>query len=154
MIAILTGGEFFGEGCLAEQRTRLFNAIAIAPSSVVSLNKPVMQQILRDEPVFAALFIHRLLSGNIRVEEDVIDQLFNSCEKRLARMLLLMAHFGKDGHPEPVIATIDPEKLAEMTGTTRSRVRYFMNKFRKLGFIEDGDGLRVHTALLNVLLRD
>jgi CRP/FNR family cyclic AMP-dependent transcriptional regulator len=118
------------------------------------LEKSAINAVLRDEPVFSALFISYLLARNIRIEEDLVDQLFNSSEKRLARLLLLLANFGKEGKPEPVIPKVSQESLAEMIGTTRSRVSFFMNKFRKLGFIEYNGGLSVHSSLLNVVLHD
>jgi CRP-like cAMP-binding protein len=121
----------------------------------VRLDKLEMVRVLRDEPVFAELFLHHLLSRNIRIEEDLVDQLFNSSEKRLARVLLLLANFGKAGKTEPVVAKMSQEMLAEIVGTTRARVNFFMNKFRKLGFIDyDGEGLRVHSSLLHVVLHD
>jgi CRP-like cAMP-binding protein len=129
-------------------------AVAATECSVMRLEKSVMIAVLRNEPVFSALFISYLLTRNIRIEEDLVDQLFNSSEKRLARLLLLLANFGKEGKPEPVIPKVSQETLAEMIGTTRSRVSFFMNKFRKLGFIEYNGGLSVHSSLLNVVLHD
>ena len=129
-------------------------AAAVTECSVVRLEKSAMIAVLRDEPVFSALFISYLLTRNIRIEEDLVDQLFNSSEKRLARLLLLLANFGKEGKPEPVIPKISQETLAGMIGTTRSRVSFFMNKFRKLGFIDHNGGLSVHSSLLNVVLHD
>jgi CRP-like cAMP-binding protein len=129
-------------------------AAAATQCSVMRLEKSAMVAVLRDEPVFSALFITHLLTRNIRIEEDLVDQLFNSSEKRLARLLLLLANFGKDGKPEVVIPKVSQERLAEMIGTTRSRVSFFMNKFRKLGFIEYNGGLSVHSSLLNVVLHD
>jgi CRP/FNR family transcriptional regulator, cyclic AMP receptor protein len=154
VLAVLGGGFFFGEGCLAGQPVRMATAIAIADCSIVEVKKSVMVQVLRDEPVFAETFIAHLLTRNIRIEEDLVDHLFNSSEKRLARILLLLANFGKDGRPEEVIPNISQEMLAEMIGTTRSRVSFFLNKFRKLGFIEYNGGMHVHSSLLNVILHD
>ena len=155
VIALLTGGDFFGEGCLAGQIKRMCTATAMTECLTVRLEKSEMVRVLRDEPVFAESFMHYLLSRNIRIEEDLVDQLFNSSEKRLARVLLLLANFGKAGKAEPVIAKMSQEMLAEIVGTTRARVNFFMNKFRKLGFIDyDGGGLRVHSSLLHVVLHD
>lgn len=154
VIAILSPGFFFGEGCLASQPLRMASAIAIEDCSIVEVKKSVMNRILHDEPEFSETFITHLLTRNIRIEEDLIDQLFNSSEKRLARILLLLANFGKDSRPEEVIPNISQETLAEMIGTTRSRVSFFLNKFRKLGFIEYNGGMHVHTSLLNVILHD
>ena len=154
VIAILDTGDFLGEGCLAAQPLRMATATAISDCSIVQLERVAMIRILHDEPTFSEMFISYLLSRNMRIEEDLVDQLFNSSEKRLARVLLLLSHFGKEGKPEPVIAKISQETLAEMIGTTRSRVSFFMNKFRNLGFIEYKDGLEVHSSLLNVVLQD
>lgn len=154
VIAILTAGAFFGEGCIAGQPVRMATAAAIVDCSLVQVQKSVMVRILHDEPEFTELFISHLLTRNIRIEEDLIDQLFNSSEKRLARILLLLANFGKEGRPEEVIPNISQETLAEMIGTTRSRVSFFLNRFRKLGFIEYNGGMHVHTSLLNVILYD
>ena len=154
ILAILGVGDFFGEGCLAGQPLRMATAIATTECSVMRLEKSAMIAVLREEPIFSALFISYLLTRNIRIEEDLVDQLFNSSEKRLARLLLLLANFGKEGKPEPVIPKVSQETLAEMIGTTRSRVSFFMNKFRKLGFIEYNGGLSVHSSLLNVVLYD
>jgi CRP/FNR family transcriptional regulator, cyclic AMP receptor protein len=154
VIAILGRGDFFGEGCLAGQPIRMAGATAISDCSVVRLRKSSMVQVLQKEPAFSALFVEYLLSRNIRIEEDLVDQLFNSSEKRLARVLLLLANFGKEGKPEPVVAKLSQETLAEIIGTTRSRVSFFMNKFRKLGFIHYNGGLEVHSSLLNVVLHD
>jgi len=154
VVAILTDGFFFGEGCLAGQPLRMATAIAITECSVVQVKKSVMTRVLHDEPEFSATFIEHLLARNIRIEEDLVDQLFNSSEKRLARILLLLANFGKDGRPEEVIPNISQETLAEMIGTTRSRVSFFLNKFRKLGFIEYNGKMHVHSSLLNVVLHD
>jgi CRP-like cAMP-binding protein len=155
VIALLAGGDFFGEGCLAGQIKRMSTATAMTDCETVRLDKLEMVRVLRDEPVFAEVFLHHLLSRNIRIEEDLVDQLFNSSEKRLARVLLLLANFGKAGKTEPVVAKMSQEMLAEIVGTTRARVNFFMNKFRKLGFIDyDGEGLRVHSSLLHVVLHD
>jgi CRP-like cAMP-binding protein len=154
VVAILEQGSFFGEPCLAGQPLRLATATALDASTIVRIEKDAIIRVLHDEPAFAELFLSYLLSRNIRIQEDLVDQLFNSSEKRLARLLLLLAHFGKEGKPEPVIAKIPQETLAEMIGTTRSRVSFFMNKFRKLGFIDYKDRLHVHSSLLNVVLHD
>ena len=154
ILAIMGAGDFFGEGCLVGQLLRMATAAAATECSVMRVEKSAMVAVLRDEPVFAALFITYLLTRNIRIEEDLVDQLFNSSEKRLARLLLLLANFGKEGKPEPVIPKVSQETLAEMVGTTRSRVSFFMNKFRKLGFIEYNGSLSVHSSLLNVVLHD
>ena len=158
VIAIIGPGDFFGEGSLNGHSLRMATVTAMTQCSIMRLEKSAMVQALHDEPKFADLFISHLLHRNSRVEEDLVDQLFNSSEKRLARTLLLLANFGKDSKPEPVIAKISQETLAEMVGTTRSRVSFFMNKFRRLGLIDyngetHGD-LHVHTALLNMVLRD
>ena len=158
IVAVLEEGAFFGEGCLAGQLVYMATATTLEDSILVRISKTAMIQVLHDEPTFTELFLTHLLARNIRTQEDLVDQLFNSSEKRLARVLLLMAHFGKEGKPEAVIAKVSQETLAEMVGTTRSRVSFFMNKFRKLGFIEyDGashTGLHVHSSLLNVVLHD
>ena len=154
VIAILGVGNFFGEGCLGGQRLRMATSIAMSECSIVRLEKQGTIRVLHDEPMFSELFLSYLLSRNIRLEEDLVDQLFNSSEKRLARVLLLLANFGKEGKTEPVIPKISQETLAGIIGTTRSRVSFFMNKFRKLGLIDYGDGLEVHSSLLNVVLHD
>src|SRR5215212_8527512 len=154
VVAILGAGDFFGEGCLAGQPLRISTVAAMADSSIARLQKVAVIRVLHEEPAFSELFMAYLLARNVRVEADLIDQLFNSSEKRLARLLLLMANFGKEGKPEPVIAKISQETLAEMVGTTRSRVSMFMNKFRKLGFVKYNGGLEVHNSLLNVVLHD
>lgn len=154
VIAILERGAFFGESCLAGQVIRTATATAVEESSIVRIDKEAMIRVLHQEPAFAQLFMTYLLAHTIRIEEDLVDHLFNSSEKRLARALLLLAHFGKEGKPETVIAKISQETLAEMIGTTRSRVSFFMNKFRKLGFIEYNGQLHVHSSLLNVILHD
>ena len=156
MIGILNEGAFFGEGCLTGQRLRLCSATAMTNCSVMKIDKKSMIEVLHQEHEFSDLFVAYLLARNIRYEEDLVDQLFNSSEKRLARILLLLAHFGKDGKHETVIPKMSQETLAEMIGTTRSRVSFFMNRFRKLGFIdyEGGSGLQVHSSLLNIVLHD
>ncbi|TKB88213.1 MAG: Crp/Fnr family transcriptional regulator, partial [Nitrospira sp.] len=143
VVAILERTAFFGEGCLAGQPVRMAAATALDPSTIVRIDKSAMLRLLHDEPTFSELFMAYLLSRNIRIEADLVDQLFNSSEKRLARILLLLAHFGKESKPETVIAKISQETLAEMVGTTRSRISFFMNRFRKLGFIEYNGGLHV-----------
>jgi CRP/FNR family transcriptional regulator, cyclic AMP receptor protein len=154
VIGVLERGSFFGEGCLAAQPLRMSTASAIQASSIVRVSRSTMVGLLHREPEFAEHFIAYLLSRNVRIEEDLVDQLFNSSEKRLARILLLLAHFGKESKPENVIPKVSQETLAAMVGTTRSRVSYFMNRFRKLGFIHYNGGLQVHSALLTVVLRD
>ncbi len=154
-IAILNEGSFFGEGSLAGQPFRMGSASAVTECTVLRIDKKSMVQALTREQAFSELFVSHLLARNIRYEEDLVDQLFNSSEKRLARILLLLAHFGKEGVPEVVIPKISQESLAEMVGTTRSRVSFFMNRFRKLGFVDyDGGGLQVHSSLLSVVLHD
>jgi CRP/FNR family transcriptional regulator, cyclic AMP receptor protein len=157
-IGILTEGNFFGEGSLAGQGLRMGSASAITDCELLRIEKKAMMDALHREHAFSDMFVAYLLARNIRYEEDLVDQLFNSSEKRLARLLLMLAHFGKEGVPEPVVPKISQETLAEMVGTTRSRVSFFMNRFRKLGFIQyaggvDG-GLQVHSSLLNVVLHD
>ena len=154
VVAILGDGDFLGEGCLAGQLLRISTATAISPSSILEIRKSAMMRVLREEQAFAERFIAHILARNIRFEADLVDQLFNSSEKRLARTLLLLARYGKAGKPEPIVPKISQETLAEMVGTTRSRVSFFMNKFRKLGFIEYNGGLSVHSSLLNVVLID
>ena len=154
VVAILEHGSFFGEGCLGGQAVRMATVTSLEDSSIVRIDKAAMITVLHEEPTFAELFTSYLLSRNIRIEEDLVDQLFNSSEKRLARILLLLAHFGKEGKPEPVIPKISQEMLAEMVGTTRSRVSFFLNKFRKLGFIDYNGRLQVHSSLLGVVLHD
>ena len=155
-IGILNDGAFFGEGCLTGQALRLCSATAMTDCSVMKINKKSMIEVLHQEHAFSDLFVAYLLSRNIRYEEDLVDQLFNSSEKRLARILLLLAHFGKEGQPETVIPKMSQESLAEMIGTTRSRVSFFMNRFRTLGFIDydTENGLQVHSSLLNIVLHD
>jgi CRP-like cAMP-binding protein len=155
VVGVLEKGSFFGEGCLAAQPLRISTAITMQPSSLIRVGKSSMVALLHQEPEFAESFTAYLLSRNVRIEEDLVDQLFNSSEKRLARTLLLLAQFGKESRPETVIPKMSQETLAAMVGTTRSRVSYFMNRFRRLGFIHyNGAGLQVHSALLTVLLRD
>src|SRR5262245_55610541 len=154
VIGILEAHAFFGERCLAGQSRRRTTATALTDCALLRIEKHAMLQVLRTEPAFSALFMTYLLSRNARIEEDLIDQLFNSSEKRLARVLLLLAHFDKEGQVEPVIPRISQETLAEMIGTTRARVSFFLNKFRKLGYIDYNGGLHVHSSLLNVILYD
>jgi CRP-like cAMP-binding protein len=154
IIAMLTSGNFFGEGCLAGQVKRMATATAMTDCAIMRIEKPEMIQVLHDQPVFSELFLNHLLTRNIRIEEDLVDQLFNSSEKRLARVLLLLANFGKEGKPEPVVARISQEMLAGIVGTTRARVNFFMNRFRRLGFIDYNGGLHVHSSLLTVILHD
>jgi CRP/FNR family transcriptional regulator, cyclic AMP receptor protein len=154
VVAILGAADFFGEGCLAGQPLRISTVAAIADCSIARLDKLAVIRVLHEQPAFSELFMTYLLARNIRMEADLIDQLFNSSEKRLARLLLLLANFGKEGAPQPVLAKISQETLAEMVGTTRSRVSYFMNKFRRLGFIEYNGHLEVHSSLLSVVLHD
>jgi CRP/FNR family cyclic AMP-dependent transcriptional regulator len=154
VVALLGEGDFFGEGCLIAQPLRLATAASMTDATVMRVEKAEMLRLLHAEPDFAEVFTAHLLTRNSRVEADLADHLFNSSEKRLARALLLLANFGKEGKPEPIIAKIRQETLAEMIGTTRPRVSFFMNKFRKLGFIEYNGGLKVHSSLLGVVLRD
>jgi CRP/FNR family transcriptional regulator, cyclic AMP receptor protein len=154
-IGVLNEGDFLGEGCLTGQTLRMCSATALTDCSVMRIDKKAMVEVLHREHAFSDMFVAYLLTRNIRYEEDLVDQLFNSSEKRLARVLLLLAHFGKDGKPEAVIPKMSQETLAEMVGTTRSRVSFFMNRFRKLGFVDYGEsGLQVHSSLLNVVLHD
>jgi CRP-like cAMP-binding protein len=155
VIAILGQGEFFGEACLTGQLVCTASATALEESTIMRIDKDAMIRILREEPTFAELFISHLLSRNIRIEDDLVDQLFNSSETRLARILLLLAHFGKENKVEELIVPkISQETLADMVGTTRSRVSFFLNKFRKLGFIDYNGGLCVRSSLLNIVLLD
>lgn len=154
VIAILGPGDFFGEGCLIGQPLRLATARAMVESEVMRVGKTEMVRVLHAEPAFGELFMAHLLTRNSRIEEDLVDQLFNSSEKRLARTLLILANFGKDGGPQPITTPISQETLAEIIGTTRSRVSQFMNKFRKLGFIEYNGHLQIHSSLLSVILRE
>src|SRR5450756_1548651 len=154
-IGILGDGEFFGEGALAGQALRMGSATAMTDCAVLRIDKKAMMQALHREHTFSDMFVAHLLARNIRYEEDLVDQHINSNEKRLARILLLLAHFGKEGVPETVVPKISQETLAEMIGTTRSRVSFFMNRFRKLGFVNYGEGgLQVHSSLLNLVLHD
>jgi CRP/FNR family transcriptional regulator, cyclic AMP receptor protein len=154
-IALLGPGEFFGEECIAPiHHLRIATATAIASVTALKIGRREMMQVLGDQPEFSGAFVSFLLARNFRIQEDLIDQLFNSSEKRLARVLLLFAQFGKEAKPEPVVPKVSQEVLAEMIGTTRSRVNFFMNRFRKLGFIHYNGGLQVHTSLLNVILHD
>jgi CRP-like cAMP-binding protein len=154
VVAILGTNEFFGEGSLAGQARRIATVAAMTESVIVRLEKAAIVRVIHQEPAFSEMFIAHLLGRAIRVEADLVDQLFNSSEKRLARLLLLLANFGKESKPEPIIAKISQETLAEMIGTTRSRVSFFMNKFRKLGFIHYNGGIEVHSSLLNVILHE
>ena len=154
VVAIMGEGDFFGEGCLAGQPLRMATATAMSDCSVVRLEKEAVFRLLHEDPPFADLFVAHLLSRNIKIEEDLVDHLFNSSEKRLARVLLLLANFGKEGQTELVVPKISQETLAEIVGTTRSRVSFFMNRFRKLGFIEYNSGLKIHSSLLSVVLHD
>ncbi len=155
IVAVLGAGEFFGEGCLAGAQLRMGTATAMTDCTLARIEKPLMVRMLHEQHRVAELFVTHLLSRNIRYEEDLVDQLFNSSEKRLARILLLLAHFGKEGRAEPVLPRINQENLAQMVGTTRSRVSHFMNKFKKLGFVDyNGGGLMVHSGLLSVVLHD
>ncbi len=154
-IALLGAGNFLGEDCIAAvQPRRLATAVAITPSTVLRIDRSEMVRVLHEEKAFSDIFVAYLLSRNARIQEDLVDQLFNSSEKRLARALLLLAQFGKEGAPDTVIPKISQETLAEMVGTTRSRVSFFMNRFRKMGFIEYNGKLSVHSSLLNVVLHD
>jgi CRP/FNR family cyclic AMP-dependent transcriptional regulator len=154
VVAMLGAGDFFGEGCLAGQTRRMANCTTMSPCSLARLEKVAAIRVLHEEPVFAQVFLHHLLTRSIRIEEDLVDQLFNSSEKRLARVLLLLANFGKESEPQTAIAKISQETLAGIVGTTRSRVSFFMNKFRKLGFIAYNGHLEVHSSLLSVVLHD
>lgn len=154
VVAMLGADEFFGEGCLAGQTRRMATAMAISDAQIMRIDKKAILRVLQDEPAFSEMFIAHLLTRMIRVEEDLVDQLFNSSEKRLARALLLLANFGKEGKPEAIIGKVSQETLAEMIGTTRPRVSFFMNKFRDLGFIEYNGRLVVHSSLLSVVLND
>ena len=152
VVAILGADDFFGEGCLGAQRVRLASASAMTEAVIVRIDKAAIVRVIHDEPAFAEMFITHLLARTSRSEADLVDQLFNSSEKRLARTLLLLANFGKETKPEPILAKISQETLAEMVGTTRSRVSFFMNKFRKLGLISYNGHIEVHPSLLNVVL--
>lgn len=154
VVALISAGDFFGEGCLAGQRVRMSSAVTLTDSAIVKIEKAVMVGALRNRSEFSEKFMTYLLARNSRVEADLVDQLFNSSEKRLARALLLLANIGKEAKPEPILANISQATLAEMIGTTRPRVTFFMNKFRKLGFISYNGDLKVHSSLLNVVLHD
>jgi CRP-like cAMP-binding protein len=154
VVAILGTNQFFGEGCLAGQAQRIATVATVTDSVIVRLEKAAIVRVIHREPAFSGMFIAHLLARAIRVEADLVDQLFNSSEKRLARLLLLLANFGKDEKPEPILAKISQETLAEMIGTTRSRVSFFMNKFRKLGLIDYNGGIEVHSSLLNAVLHE
>ena len=154
VVAILGADEFVGEGCLIGQPKRLATATAMTDCETMRVERLEIQRVLRDEPAFSQMFISHILARNARVEADLVDQLFNSTEKRLARVLLLLANFGKEGRPEPIVAKISQETLAEMIGTTRSRVSHFMNKFRQLGFIDYNGHLEIHSSLLSVVLSE
>ncbi|MFZ1141605.1 MAG: Crp/Fnr family transcriptional regulator [Candidatus Sulfotelmatobacter sp.] len=153
-IGVLNEGDFFGEGCLTGQPLRMCSATAMTECTVMGIDKKSMMEVIHRERAFSDMFVAYLLTRNIRYEEDLVDQLFNSSEKRLARILLLLARFGKDGKPEAAIPKISQETVAEMVGTTRSRVNFFVNRFRKLGFVRYNGGLEVHSSLLNVVLHD
>jgi CRP/FNR family cyclic AMP-dependent transcriptional regulator len=156
IVATLSPGDFLGEGCLAGQPLRMATATTVTDSSLIRIERSLMLRLLHEKHAISELFVAHLLSRNIRFEADLVDQLFNSSEKRLARILLLLAHFGKESRAEPVLPGVSQANLAQMVGTTRSRVSHFMNKFRKLGFIDysDDDGLTVHSGLLSVVLHD
>jgi CRP-like cAMP-binding protein len=154
VIAILGAGDFLGEACLIGHTVCLATATVIAPSFILRIEKSEMLRVLHEERRFSDFFVPYVLSRNVRTQEDLVDQLFNSSEQRLARTLLLLAHYGKEGTPETVVPEINQETLAGMVGTTRSRVNFFMNKFKKLGFIDYKNGLRVHRSLLNIVLHD
>jgi len=151
---MLGAGDFFGEGCLARQPLHMASAIALTESVIIRIEKGTMIRLLREEPALSEMFMSFLLSRNIQFEEDLVDQLFNSSERRLARLLLLLSNFGKEGKLEPVIPSISQEILAARVGTTRPRINFFMNKFRKLGFIEYNGSLKVHSALLSIVVHD
>jgi CRP-like cAMP-binding protein len=154
IVAVLEGGAFLGESCLAGQTVRTATATAVEDSRLVRIDKDVMIRMLHEEPTFSDLFMTHLLTRNMRFQEDMVDHLFNPSEMRLARMLLLMAHFEKEGKPEVVMPKLSQETLAAMIGTTRARVSFFMNRFRKMGFIHYNDGLHVHRSLLNIVRHD
>jgi CRP/FNR family cyclic AMP-dependent transcriptional regulator len=154
VVAFLKAGDFIGEGCLTGRPRRISTARALQDSVITRLDKATMARMLRDQPNFSERFTAHLLARTIRVEEDLVDQLFNSSEKRLARALLLLANFGKDGKQEPVIAKVSQETLADMIGTTRSRVSHFMNKFRQLGYVDYNGDLEVHSSLLDAVLHE
>ena len=154
VVAVMSPNEFCGEGCLTDQPLRMATAVAMTECEIMRLEKEAIIRVLHDEPAFSEMFVSHLLARTIRVEEDLTDQLFNSSEKRLARALLLLANFGKEGRPETIIPKVSQETLAEMIGTTRSRVNFFMNKFRKLGLIDYNGHIEIHSAFLNVVLHE
>jgi len=154
VVGILEPGDFFGEGCLAGQHVRMGTATTIAPTAILTIGRKEMMRVLHTEHVFSDRFMSYILSRNIRIEEDLVDQLFNSSEKRLARTLLLLARYGKESQEQEIIPKVSQQMLAEMIGTTRTRVNFFMNKFRKLGFIRYNGGLQVHNSLLSVVLHE
>ncbi len=154
VLAILGPGDFLGEGCIIGNPVRMSTATALVALSATVIDKKEMLRVLHEQPEFAERFIHYMLERNVKIEADLVDQLFNSSEKRLARALLILARYGQKGEPQTVVAKISQETLAELVGTTRSRVNFFMNKFRKLGFIHYNGGLQVHSSLLNVVLHD
>ena len=154
VLALLGPGDFLGEGCITGNVARMATVTAMASVTVTSIEKKEMMRVLHEEPEFAQNFIHYMLERNIKIEADLVDQLFNSSEKRLARALLILARYGKEGEPQTMVAKISQETLAELVGTTRARVNFFMNKFRNLGFIHYNGGLQVHKSLLNVLLHN
>ena len=154
VVGVLEQGSFFGEGCLVGQLTCMASATALDVSTIVRIEKAAMIRVLHDESSFSELFMAYLLSRNARIQADLVDHLFNSAEKRLARILLLLAHYGKEGKPEPVIQKISQDTLADMVGTTRSRISFFLNRFRKLGFIQYNGRMEVHSSLLNIVLHD
>jgi CRP-like cAMP-binding protein len=154
VVAMLGPGDFFGEGCLAGQAVRIATATAITPSAVLVVKKDMMVRLLHQKPALSDRFISHMLTRNIRIEEDLIDQLFNSSEKRLARTLLLLARYGQQDAPQTVLPKMSQKTLAEMVGTTRSRVNFFMNKFKRMGFIEDNGGLKINSSLLSVVLHE
>jgi CRP-like cAMP-binding protein len=154
IVALLDSGSFFGEGCLAGQPRRMASAAAVSDCLLLSIGKKAIMRLVHQQPEFSALFVSFLLARNIRYEEDLVDQLFNSSERRLARILLLLSHFGKEGKPEKIVPKISQEDLAQMVGTTRARVSHFMNKFRTLGFIDYNGGLEVNSSLLSVVLHE
>jgi CRP-like cAMP-binding protein len=154
VVAILGPDEFCGEGCMAGQQVRVATAVSMTECEIMRVEKSAIMRVLHDEPAFSEMFVSHLLARTVRVEADLVDQLFNSSEKRLARALLLLANFGKEGRPERILAKVSQETLAEMIGTTRSRVSFFMNKFRKLGLINYNGHIEIHSSLLNVVLHD
>ncbi len=154
VVSILAANEFFGEGCITGQPLRMATVATMSDSMIARLEKAAIIRVIHDEPAFSEMFIAHLVGRAIRFEADLVDQLFNSSEKRLARLLLLLGNFGKEGKPEPILAAISQETLAEMIGTTRSRVSFFMNKFRKLGFIKYNGHIEIHSSLLNMVLHD